>query len=606
MIFWALLFYASFFCLAAGVLLLKKSDCEQNLIVWIPVSLLLVLCLEALFAGVLNLIHIPINLITMSLINIALIAPCLLYRLKTGEFQKFIVPRIDLIALGIIAATTFILALIQFGLHFDINFGTTDPAAHLLNAIYIATDGNLSPMYLSHLPTAMAVQTATPFLPITQYYKAFIVLEVFYQFLAGAVFFSAAKRFAPTKNATIILIILTLLYMGGYPLNNLFYGFSYLGLSISVVALVYFGLGLYQKREVYSWCSTSILMLALFGLIISYALFVPIVFTAVLIFLVLFLRKKGKVLTRKNVLLLLYLFVPAIILGFLYTYRGFFGGDMAPSTAIGMDGDIYRELYSDFLFIAPLALYALFVSIKSRELSFGNILFYTLSLVMIAGLIAGLAGFVSVYYFFKTHYLMWLVTFMLATKGLVKLMRVKGPARNFALVYCSLVLALVLFAVADIERAILGINQRFIQVPLTILDYPQDAEHRVIESKSRLSFYIYVFNYHNIATGPYLDPDEFALFEKAFSLLDDSYIPAVVDGYQFSWYHTITLQSCPRDFTFDMDFWPLMNILNQSEYFVVFYGVENEKDLTAYLNRGGIPGEVIFETPRGYIYQTTN
>ena len=603
MLFGSILFVFFTLSLNISLLLVKKSDSKLNIVVWIPVTLLLVICIDALFAGLINLVFLPVNLLSMTIVNAALTGACLVFMYRRKERQSYEAPWLDLVALGAFILVTAVCAYIQFGLGFNLNFGTSDPAAHLMNSWVIVDTGRISGMYLSHLPIALAIETATPFMAPTHYYQVFIIVEVFFLFLSAAVFYSAARRYASSRIASVTLIIMALLYMLGFPLNNLVFGFSYLGLSVTVVALVFFGIASYQKRDIYPWCSLTILMLALFALIISYALFVPAVFVAVLIFLVIIFKQQGRVFSKRNMAVLLYLFAPAIVLGYLYTYQGFFGDSMQIGVALGLDGGVYRELYADFLFITPLLIYALFDSFRTKEHGFEDVLFPALFVMMLVGLIAGLAGLISAYYFFKFHYLMWLVAFLLATRGLIVLFSTKGAGRNFAAVYCSSVLALMLFGATGIDKVIYRINERFNPMPSLIPEYPAYPGENSPEAKSRLLFNIYVFNFYNIKTDSYISPGQIDLFEEAYRLTDNRYVPIVAaTGDQFSWYHAITLQEISSDFPYGLDSDALTTKLKKSEYFVVLLGAEEEKSLEPLISRG----EIIFENSEGSLVKLGN
>ena len=63
-------FLISFIVLFLSVFMFKKTNEKINGIVWLVVSYILTIAFNALIAGVVNLVHIPVNILTVGIVDL--------------------------------------------------------------------------------------------------------------------------------------------------------------------------------------------------------------------------------------------------------------------------------------------------------------------------------------------------------------------------------------------------------------------------------------------------------------------------------------------------------------------------------------------------------
>ena len=98
-----------FAALFAAIFLYKKTESRELLITWLPLTGVLMEFWIAFLAGTIQLFHIPVNTLSMGLVNL-LIGILLLLRIrKKGEIQKYSLNAYDVIfALLILMAVLYV------------------------------------------------------------------------------------------------------------------------------------------------------------------------------------------------------------------------------------------------------------------------------------------------------------------------------------------------------------------------------------------------------------------------------------------------------------------------------------------------------------------
>lgn len=574
-LFYVAMFLSAFF----GILFIKKSNKVQNFVAWIPLSFILLICFDAFIAGIVGLISIPINIFSTAIINAILSVVLCFFIFNKKAKQSYTFVLFDAVALCFLGFLAAFCGMLQFGSNLDLGYATSDASIHLMNALRIVNSQEVSSMYLVRYFIAMMIEVVSPFMQVTAGYRVFIVCDIFFLFLSGAMFYSLVRRWASSLSVQIVILGLTVLYMLGYPLNNMVFGFSYLGAGVTVVAALIFVMGSFFHEDIHFWWALSTAMLLLFGLVISYSLFCPPVYFAVFLFLVFHLKEKGRFFTSKNIGTLLFLFLPPAILGFIYAYLGIFGSTVSVSGAIGTEGFVYRDLYSNFIIIAPFSVFAIFSFTRDRKRSLELILIFTLLFTMFLSLGLGLLGAISSYYFYKFYYLLWLLMFVFAAIGLAALLE-KG-VRVLVYSYCAVWISVMLLAVGGIDQKLHDKN---------ILLNPQ------VKSWSYLD--VYSFNLGQMKSGKTFPDETLELFNLAFAYAQEgSVVPLVSDWEQLYWYQAITNQEMGDYHSWVVAFDDYAQSLLRCEYVAVLADSEAEA-MTENLFDGM---DVIFRNSSGYI-----
>lgn len=453
--------------------------------IWMPFSLVLLLSLPLCLFGLLSIFGARFSATMTIVLNFACGAFLLLYDKKRSSslVQKnraaSWATKEDVISLSIVLLLTVAIAIIQFGYPVVLNFETTDPAVHLNDSMQLLDGASIAGQYSTHMICACFIAIVSPFLGSDGMLVSFVVSETVLLFLSGAMFYAVLAAYC-SRTGWLVRVLLCFFYLIGYPLNNYIFGFSYWGFSITIICALLF---LAKTLPVKSFESSILIAIILFDLMISYSLFVPITYLSVFIWLIVqYRREKLALLSAIKRLCIVFLF--PVIAGFLIVFLGIFGstGAGGVSSAITNVGYSYKNLFSDFVPLAPLGIYGAIVNKKNNPfLVLFSVLFLVFSFAL---LVLGLLNLVSAYYFSKVYAVVWLVFFVFAAMGIQSL-----KEKNLAVLasYCA-IWALVLFlAVSGIDNKISSSRQEFAPTPT-----------------ARAYFPLYEFNYRML---PYEEKD---------------------------------------------------------------------------------------------------
>ena len=365
--------------------------------------------MDALFAAVMGFLHVPVSCLSIGIANLAVSVFFWYGILKKGRRQQYTSRILDFIFAAVLFAAVFWCAYRQFGSEFSIRYLTIDPSVHLGYAMDIVNNQSVSGMFFAQLNNAMFIQTFLPFLPSGfDAYKLFMIGDACMLYLSGLMFYALVLRFCKTKFLHITGICLTLLYTLGYPLNNMLYGFIYLGVGVTVTAFLVFGAEHFLADKIDRKLSVFMLGLGMLALMLCYILFVPVVMLGVFLCLTIGLARKKELLKRRTLLDYAVIFLVPIILGLIYSYANYFGEATGTTVggAIALEGAIYRSLLSNFIIFMPFAVYAVLKMWKEKKNAPATAIFVLLLIFMAGMLFLGIKGKVSSYYFYKNYYLL--------------------------------------------------------------------------------------------------------------------------------------------------------------------------------------------------------
>lgn len=473
------IFIASLLLGLIGILRIPKS---YKKIIWFPIALLIELGLCAFAYGVLCLFGIGFSGYINIAINLAIAFSAFAYEQKTRKKQrhdirttrrhelKISLTRIaslsDVVAYGIIIVTVCLCAYMQFGFPISITFLTSDPASHCSGAYAIYDGGVMKNQYLSHLATACIMCCSPHHIDANSAFIPFIVTEILLFAFSGATFYTLLSVECNTLNV-FCRTILVFFYMIGYPLNNMLFGFSYLGLGVTVFCgLLVICNSIKHSPSVIKY---AVLSLFLFELITSYSLFVPPIYFGVFACLI-FFGIKNKEGMQKVAITIVAVFAIPVILGFFIVYQGYFGTDeQTVDLAIAAEGGIYRGLFASFVFIAPLSIFGAIAKTRNNSLSYidfvsGFFVAFTLALLPLC-----LIEKVSSYYFYKLYYVLWLIFFTYCGLGIQFLQK---KSMGMLLSYAATWLVVFLLAFSGIDTRVSEKNPRLDPTPESFNFFP--------------------------------------------------------------------------------------------------------------------------------------
>ena len=555
-------FVICFLVLYISLIGFRKSDRKQNVIVWCVTSFMVVLCYHVLIAGVFNLVNIPINLWSIGLADI-LGGVLLIRQIKLYGIQLYFCRKIDFIVLSVLLVLAIIGSVNQFGADLNLNYASIDATTHFRFALQVMKTQKVEGLFFSALNNALFLSLFDPFIKATNLYHLFVLADIIMYYVSGCVFYSVIADRIDTRYKGGLAIVVTSLYMCGYPRNNMLYGFSYLGMSISLILYLAFVVKCYLNKEFKRRFVVFALMSGCAALGVCYSLFIPVVYVSVCmaISLGIWMEKdvEIKYKIKKIILENLKIFVLPCFLALIYSFIGFFGpagSGNSISTGISAEGGIYRDLFSNFIFWIPFTLYGWYMLIKKRKNNLMAYYFVLIILFMLVLGIAGMKGYVSSYYFYKNHFFLSAVVFYLSFVGICYLMEKNC---KYVLINIGVFLALGLTSILGIEEKIQKRN--FLFVPVV---------------KSQYYFDIYVTNNIILDNQEDYSQEKMKLYEYCFDNFPiDKNDKVVVCStlYDLNVFRAVTQRIDDEDFVF----WKYLSEEEQAE------GMKEEIDIEAYV-----------------------
>lgn len=569
--------------LFSGLFLFKKSDRPLKSATWFIASMMLFLCINVFAASIINLIHIPINLLTMGIFNCIAGGGLWFLILVKKQRQRYTLELFDWVSVALIAGVAITCGIIQFGTSLTPQYITSDPSVHMKMAMNIINTQSVSEMFFGPLNNALFMSIGMPFVHTLSAVKFFILSEFGMFALHGWVFYILINRFSKNLFTKIFSVVVTVLYMLGYPLNNMIFGYNYLGTGVTVLAFLLFLADAYYKREVHRRIVIPSLMLACLGLFLCYMLFMPFAYVALFLLVAWDYFQQKKLITWEMVRTQLEIFLLPVIIGLIYCFFGWFGSAGAAGNAIAAEGYIYRDLYSNFIIWLPIALYGLIHSLKKKHwtaLQPMSILWFCF---MIGLLVLGLNTKVSSYYYFKTYYVMWMITLALFYLGITYFSKKsKEMVISYFLVWGFV--ATMFFSGTDAKV----------------------KEHNILfnpEIRSDAQFHIYLFNRYQLQTAtPSVTGEEFELYSYLLNHVDQTEQVPIADLEDTTyWYEALTNQR-----VYDQYFWLTdvkswcKNIQENFNYVIIMNDCEKIQGQTEFLQSL----EIIYSNSAGYLAKT--
>ncbi len=517
-----------------GFYLYAKSDTMLYAGTWIPISFLALMGYQTLISGLLSLVKIKVNIISVGLFNLAAAAVLWFFIIRNKKIQKYKFEWADFASGLLIFAAILWVINKRYGADLNPTYNSVDPSVHFKSARNVINNQRVWGMYYSALHNGLLIETLGAFVKAADIYKIYVAGDILHLILAGVMFWGVIRSYAKDNMLRIVGIIATPMYTMGYPLNSTLFGFSYLGMGVTVVAFIVAAADIYTKDEINKKWSIVLLSLGCYSIFQSYVLFMPVVFFSLLACALVKQFKDKKLISLSTVWIGLSIFLPATILGLWYTYGGIFGssgsggtgGGTTVASAINIEGGIYSDLYTNFIFMIPLALFGFVSIIRDKK---NKYILYALSLelvFMLAMLIKAVRREVSAYYYYKNYYMLWLIVWILFYMGIYYLEKNEKLIAVFTL---GLWIMITCMSYRDIEYRIAVKN------PYLCSDYKAyDLSH------------IYSFNRTFLVITDSYSEDKLDIYAYAVDNIlseDKTYIPLAGSAEDYYWMQAITNQS---------------------------------------------------------------
>ena len=437
--------------LFVSAILVKKTDKKQNILFWIPLTAVIFLAFNLFCGFILLVLRLKLTLISLSIINLILSAIIIWRICKDKQIQKYYIKIKDIVFLALLLVIICTIGYKQYGLPFSVKYQTTDPAVHFSAAKEIYDNKSLQwncSMPGASLNTAILFNTMDFVVSESNFYCLFIIFDLSILYLISVMFYIGIVKKENSIIKSIIAFIFAVLFICGYPLNSVLFGFAYLTVGILMMTSIIAFAPYIIDSEINKMFKYIYMFLLLFGIFFSYYFFVPVIYATVGLYILFDMIKNRKtknilsIFTKENIFKVIILLVIPIILGISYfVLPALLQSNDVDASHISSEGFMYRDLYSNFVFIIPFVLYFCFDKIKNKKNCFLNILFIITAVFTLALFYLGLKGKVSSYYYFKTYFLISILTMMMTVKALYKLIDKKEEilAYSFIFVYIAII-----------------------------------------------------------------------------------------------------------------------------------------------------------------------
>ena len=519
----SILYLISTAFLVVSFLLHKKTDKSLNFIKWFIISIVSLYGYNVFLGMTIGMLNITLHIWLLTIINFTLGCFLLYKPIIKKEMQKYKFSKLDTVG--------FIVILIIFAIMFfkdlyiqngDISHAAIDSAIHYRAAKHYSDNLKLfikaedKTFFNFNIMQTGAYINDGIFMNVyhnitgIDYVHLYQVFETLTLFLSGLAFYSIIIDSIKTKRGLIASLVLFALYIYGYPYNSWFYGFSYLSVGILMTSILITLVDSLFEDNLKKRIGIPLIILAGMGLIFSYCLFVPAVFSAICIFC--FIKdlqnrnekKYFKIFGMKTLIITgLLLIVTAFGIIYLFIPSFYITGQTNLVSALKIDGAIYSEKYKNFLPYIPFMVMYVFEivrKIKEKDLKYQDI-FAVFIVGYTCALYAGMVvGVVAPYYMLKTYFILWLGVFAIVASLI-------NSTIDKKIIRFSIILLIILYfvmvfkriSIESISRIYLVILLMFFVVLPEICDGIDLSKIKLLPKKIRKKF-----EFKNMKIAPYM------------------------------------------------------------------------------------------------------
>lgn len=526
----SVLFVATYVAAYAVIVLAPKTDRPQRTMTWLAASFFLLMGYDGLVAGICTLAHIPVSILSQSVGHIILIALLAASIARRKRIQALSFARMDAIALVLIILLVALVSIIWFDLEFTPHYILNDPAAHFRRSLDIFEEGTVSGMYTAWNFIADWVGVVAPFIRFDLFYKVYCSADIAFLLFTGLLFYAFAYELLRVGEHTgAIALVFSVLYILGYPVTCIVWGYCYLTVGISFSILIAL-LCRYVGKE-FALAYLACLAIALYGLITTYALFAPFLFALVFYFCLKGAASVGKIMSARTALMGLVVFAIPGLLGCWFFYIDILApSSVTVSNALAREGGMYRNLYSNLVLFAPLILVALGSLVKNHALrdTPEALLFIAMTASFLIMLIPAYYLLLSTYYLGKMQFVIWPFALLLAARGTSLCFEL--PAKALFGAYAAVVAFLGIMVAGRLDEKL---DVLYADTPIGV--GTATGYHPYLD--------VYRWNFGNLRDSGTISQDVWDIFTQAANYVEqDEEVPLLGAWMYFVWYRPITMQ----------------------------------------------------------------
>ena len=415
----SIFYLISVMLLIVNFLMIKKKNEKQNILLWIFLSIVFLFCYNSIVVYILSFINVKSTLLVLGFINYLICLLIFLFFIKNEKIQKYYIKKEDIIYIFIIIFLTVLLGYVRFGYPLKIVYETVDPGTHFWKSLDFMNESILlnkadtvvdfsSRVFGSYVNMGIIFKFFYPFINYIDMYSIYIIYDLVMFLISGIIFYFTIKNIYKNEKFY-ILVICSIIYMLGYPLNNLIFGFFYLGHAVILINTIILIYKLYNQKEFKKSFMIFTVSILNIGICFTYYLYIPILFASEFLLILINFKKD-----KKNIKYIFFIIILPLILTMQYFFIPYLGINVKSiANQLKLDGYFYNSWLSNFIVFIPFIFYLIVNSFKNKKLNFEIILYvFTVAFIF---LFIVLAFFnVSVHYYSsKAFYILWLLSFVL-------------------------------------------------------------------------------------------------------------------------------------------------------------------------------------------------
>lgn len=426
----------------SSFLVFKKTDKKLCLVSMIIYAIGLLFCYNTFIVYLVHLLKIKGSLLLFSLINYGIAGVILLISLfKEKKIQKYYFDKKRMAIIGCLCLLILIVGCCKYRGFNDISFDSVDAAVHFRHAQHFSrnmrflTDENSQDMIFGSFGRVMPISYINCGLLFKVFegvesYKIFLYYNVgFFVLIAGIFIITILNLLDNEKKKYGHALMISLIYLLAFPLNNFSMGFCYFSLCIMVLNLLFLTI-LNFKNDMNKKILFKIMVIFLltFSVFYGYYLFVPAIYLALGLYYI-YLFKKQEINFKE---LLLYggitLIIPFVMgcLFFIIPWVSSSGVE-GVTTLISLWGHCYDNITPIYLFMFG-SVYLIFRNkvnkINGKDDIYLKISLYVLSGYIILFFIYYILAGADEYYLYKLFSGYWLMIIIYFLRDIIKYKKV--------------------------------------------------------------------------------------------------------------------------------------------------------------------------------------
>lgn len=411
-IFGSILFIVGFLLAYVGVFNYKKSEKTLNLFTWLVLTFIIVICMGAFGAGVIQLVRIPVNIISVGIIYVAIGGVLTFLTVQGKAKQKYQLDKWDIIYFVLSFIFAFYICGHWFTRNLNLLYWNSDAAVHYKNAMDVLRHQEVTNMYFAPLLNALIMEVCLPVIKEVFLYKVYILVDSFMFFFEILFFFVFVKDYVKNRWMKIGVIAIAYLYVWGFPMNSFIFSFFYWAIGVMFIGFLLMMVRYYFNGEIKRSFAVACMMIVCAMIPVTYMLFGPIAYIALFAALMAIGTREHKLFSKENVVLALKVFAIPTLLAIYYCYFDYLRTmDLNAGAILQIQGGSYKELWIDFIWTAPFVIYMLIRYIQKRTIDENMIFTFVFGATLVVLICLSYKGYASTYYCSKFYFPIWFLFF---------------------------------------------------------------------------------------------------------------------------------------------------------------------------------------------------